>query len=125
MDIFSEANKLRSSFFIAYLGHWLRGRQPPEYVSVPSPNDPQNLPPRPQFVYPASATGHPRLVNPTIDKSNRRFNCLPAALLPTHRVENESLPFVLGVSHRTQLLPTSFLLPSNATEQLHRGRLPT
>ena len=39
MDIGSEADKRRSSF-ITYLGQWFRGRQTPETIPVPPPNDP-------------------------------------------------------------------------------------
>ena len=91
MDIGSEADKRRSSPFLTYLGQWFRGRQTPETIPVPPPNDPRHLPPPSQFVSLASATVHPRLAIPSIGRSNNHFIRLAAAFPPQ--------PAALQMSH--------------------------
>ena len=82
MDINSETDKRRSSYFLTYLGQRFRGRQTPENIPVPPPNDPRHLPPPSQFVSLASATVHPRLAIPSIGRSNNRFIRLAATFSP-------------------------------------------
>ena len=92
MDIGFKADKRRTSFFITYLRQWFRGRQTPENIPVPRPNDPRHLLPPSQFVYLVSATVHPRLAIPSIGRSNNLFIRLAAALSPKPAVLQTSNP---------------------------------
>ena len=121
MDIGFEANKRRSSSFITYLGQWFRGRQTPETIPAPPPNNPRHLPPPSQFVSLASATVHPRLAIPSIGRSNNRFIRLAAAFSPNQPRCKRAIP--LRSRHFSPNPPTTDLVPtlSIATEQLCRA----
>ena len=119
MDICPEGHKSRS-YFISYLEHWFRGRQTPENIPVPPPNDPRHLPPPSQFVSLASATVHPTLAIPSIGRSNNCFIRLAAAFYPQPAALQSSHPFSVSAF----LTEPSYYRPRSDLFQRNRTTLP-
>ena len=108
MDIGSEADKCRSSSFITYLGQWFRGRQTPENIPEPPPNDPQISTTALPVRVSSFGNGTPKTGNPIHRQKQQPLDSVGSRLSPlSRRVANESSPFCLGIFHRTLLLPTS------------------
>ena len=97
-------------------GQWFRGRQTPENIPVPPPNDPRYLPPPSQFVPLASATVHPRLAIPPTGRSNNRFIRLAAAFPPQPAALQTSHPFSVSAF----LTEPSYYRPRS--DPFHRDR---